>query len=178
MTTPPKDTFDLSLYMTPKLQSKLGTRVGIPRRSFRVRPGSRTEPLNFILHNRLWWLVRQDIVKHCNPDKILSGRLYEGVYQDGRTILIPVTDRLNGLTDWGDFLESAIAKAECNWVEVETDYNYRYGLTERAISTAPTWSGCTLPELVCEAFEGQMIETVEHYYAMFPKPTQVLEEEV
>lgn len=46
------------------------------------------------------------------------------------------------------------------------------------IKATPEWSSCTLPELVQEAFEGQIIETVEDYYAMFPKPVQVLEEDI
>ena len=177
MNTPSKNTFDLSLFAATNTRSKPATRVGIPRYPFRIRPGHRTGDLNFILRNGLWWLVSAEVAEWCNPENILTGPLCEGVYQDGRTILVPMTGQVRQLQDSGEVLETAVRQAENHWVKIETGY-YECTMTVCAINTSPEWSSCTLPELIQEAFEGQIIETVEDYYAMFPKPVQVLEEDI
>ena len=177
MNTPSKNTFDLSLFAATNTRNKLTTRVGVPRCPFRVRPGHRTDDLNFILRNGLWWLVSAEVAERCNPENILKGPLCEGVYQDGRTILVPMTGEVRQLQDSGEVLESAVSQAEHHWVKIETGY-YECTMTVCDIKATPEWSSCTLPELVQEAFEGQIIETVEDYYAMFPKPVQVVEEDI
>lgn len=176
MAIPSKNTFDLSLFAATNTRSKPETRVGIPRYPFRIRPGHRTGNLNFILRNGLWWLIRSEVAERCKIDNILIGPLCEGVYQDGRTILVPLTGQVRQLQDSGKVLETAVRQAEHYWMQIETDY---FGCTTNqcAIQASPEWSTCTLPELIQEAFEGQIIETVGDYYAMFPKPVQVLEED-
>lgn len=131
MTTSIPPVFDLAPFLTPKHANGLTTRIGIPRYPFRLRPGSCTEPLNLMLHNKLWWLVHQSVVKHCPPNKIISTPLYEGVYQDGRTILIPLADQMGQMQDWGLFLESALRKAERTWVKIETNYYDQCDLRSR-----------------------------------------------
>ena len=176
MITPPKNMFDLSLFAAAKTRSKPKTHVGIPRYPFRIRPGHRTGGLNFILRNGLWWLVSAEVVEQCKPANILKGPLCEGVYQNGRTILVPMTGQVRQVQDSDKVLETAVRQAEHHWVKIETGY-FECTMNECAIQASPEWSTCTLPELIQEAFEGQIIETVGDYYAMFPKPVQVLEED-
>ena len=180
MTIPSPQPRSLSNFKSKQSKPALKPRIGIPRFPFRTRPARRIDNINLLLHNKLWWMVSQEVVERCKGPKILSGSLCEGVFENGRTIIIPVTDQYRQMPDWGDFLETALDEAQEEWVEIQTDYLTWCELNVPPIQTSPQWPGCTLEELILEAFDGQIIETVEQFEQMFPPShyEPILEEDV
>lgn len=136
---------------------------------FRVMPDSwfDTELLEFPDHE--YWLVEPEILATLSNEPLLKPkRLYLCVTTDSRYNLWPV--RIGPEDQLDSWSKSAhqIARVEAtqDWVRlssVKSERRYQVRVAESsAIGGCPEWSGNSLENITLEAFDGRVIDDLDH----------------
>lgn len=141
---------------------------------FRVHPEKDRLPGPFHLafSEKEWWLIHPDVISQYRISNLWRAELYEGIYEDGRTFVIPVTHPLPGKEDWYETLNHAVSLARNQWVSIESDREQDCYLIHPQAKTKkliPNWPECDFSDLVELAFTDRIITTCQQAQAKWPK---------
>jgi hypothetical protein len=149
--------------------------VQVPHRArFRVqlRNDGPSGPFHLARHKDIWWLLHPDMIDMVPSYELWRAELYEAVYDDGQTFVIPVTYPRPGKEGWGETLTEAVHLATKQWVSIESDHeNCRYLISADAKKwrAEPNFCGCDFGDLIDLAFEGRIITTREQAFELWPR---------
>jgi hypothetical protein len=144
---------------------------------FRVNPAKDrlAGPFKLVFFDHEWWLIHPDVASQHRFPNLWCAELYEAIYEDGRTFVIPVTHPLSGREGWYETLNQAIQLARKQWVSIESDRTqdcyliYPQGKTRLG---APSWLEGDFSDLVDLAFTDRTITTLAQARAKWPKATK------
>lgn len=136
--------------------------VGNPKGAFRIRQGAKS-PLVYMTnlqHEGGWHLVDSAVLDEVQLPNLWRGYLYEGVMENGRPFLLPVTQGSDpDYEDWAKSLLAAIKQASKGWVEISSDRSVKkYRTTLLDLHQSPEWYDGDFDELMMSAFEGKIID--------------------
>jgi hypothetical protein len=145
---------------------------------FRVNPNRKgtDEIYHIVRHQNEWWLVHRAVASRYRIPRLCRSELFEAVYSDGRTLIIPVTTSLPGKEDWNLTLTAAIKSAKKRWTGLrKDDYHNCYNHSTNAPNSLlePEWQNDDWEKLLEHAFIDRMILTVDQAEKMFPKRSHV-----
>lgn len=144
---------------------------------FRVHPDKErlVGPFFVARSDDQWWLVHPDVVPEVRISGLWRADLFEAMYEDGRTIIIPLTYPMLGKEGWYDSLQEAIKVSRKQWVSIESDRDqgsYDVHTEPKKKRTEPDWLGCDFGELVESAFAGRIISTLEQARKKWPRSSK------
>jgi hypothetical protein len=145
---------------------------------FRVNPHrkGKGEPYNIVRYLNEWWLVHPKVTAKLRIPKLCLAELFEAVYSDGRTLIVPLTTSLPGKEDWNSTLNLAIKTAKKQWTSLQKDdYQDCFNHSTNAPKTLlePEWIHDDWDKLLEQAFVDRMILSVEQAEKMFVKRSHV-----
>lgn len=151
--------------------------VCIPTSRFRIHPDRRRMASDVYLSRagNEWSLVAADVVEEglVHIPKLWRADLYEGIWQNGRSFVLPVTFPVEGgHMDWYDTLTYAVSLARKQWVTVASDKNQGCFLVtpeKKHLAAPEVWPDCEFAELVELAFYDRIILSREDAIAKLPK---------
>lgn len=181
------DLLDLSRFQARSPgYSSANVPICIPTSRFRIHP-DRERTISDVYLSRAgdeWWLIDADVVEggHVRIPKLWRADLYEGVWANGRSFVLPVTFPVEGGNmDWYDTLTYAVSLARKQWMTVTADKNqgcFRVMPEKKRMPEPQEWPECEFAELVEFAFYGRIILTAEDAIAKLPKkPRREVSEE-
>lgn len=141
--------------------------VGIPSTAFQVRRSTKHQPplcVYIALIEGQWWLVHKHVAKKMYLSSLYQAELYFVIRGDGSYGLLPVTLPKNGFTSsWYDAWQNHVQLAEGAWVVVESDRQSAQHIATRVrCDTRVTWPEMTDGEWIERAFDGRVIDSLQH----------------
>jgi hypothetical protein len=128
---------------------------------------------NLVRYQDEWWLVHPEVVNNYKIPKLRKAELYEALYDDGRTILVPVTKSAPGYEDFNLSMKAIMEAAQKRWLALHKDEENSCFISNPAASNRfedPEWVLNDSPDLLIEAaFRDRMILSVEQAKKMFTK---------
>lgn len=131
--------------------------VCIPVQPFHIHPSMqrRVSPLWLARPDGKWWLVHPEVVARYHVPKLWKADLYQAIWPDGRSFLLPVTHpRASGPEGWYSSLTEAVQEAQQGWITLERDHNSECYDFERPKGwrKAPNWPDWDFEDIVHLAF--------------------------
>ncbi|MDF1481085.1 hypothetical protein [Extensimonas sp. H3M7-6] len=130
--------------------------VAIPHnKPFRIHPDvERTKSVYLSRAGDEWWLIARDVVAKYRVPRLWQADLYQGIYENGNTFILPVTHPLMGYETWYSSLSRAVKLDRKDWISIESDREQaRYNIhsNKKRWITTPEWpddslSGVNYPE--------------------------------
>lgn len=159
-----RPSFSLSDYVVDT--DEVAIPVCIAKQPFRIHPSKKRSAGPLLLarpDQRDWWLVHPDIAQRYQIPHLWTADLYQGIWADGGSFLMPVTHpRAGGPTGWYDTLTEAVTLARTQWVTVKADHDNECYIVAEAKSSwraAPDWPDWTFADMVEYAFADRVIAT-------------------
>ncbi len=175
------EVFDLSRFVA-RSQGTTQTSIPIciPTTRFRIHPDRERMVANVYLSRAgdEWWLVDASVAEdgRAHVPKLWRADLYEGVWANGRSFLLPVTFPVDGVhMDWYDSLTYGVTLARKQWVTVTSDRSQGCFIVtpEKQKRSEPEgWLDCEFHELVEFAFDDHIIYSKEDALAKLPRKSR------
>lgn len=150
---------------TPSLaRFAIRTPVQVPHGGcFRIHPDiHRSTPEVYLVRcNDGWWLVDPDVCAQVRIPNLCKAQLYEGIYDDGRSVVVVVSSSVKGREGWNKTLSWAVAQARDQWISITSDkanqcyipcaHHPNEGLAD------PVWRNADFDAFVLAAFKDRII---------------------
>lgn len=143
--------------------------ICIPKSPFRIHPDkNRTAgPVYLSRAGDEWWLVHPDVLDTYRVPRLWQAELFQGIWPDGRTFILPLTYPRPNCGGWFDTLQQAIQLARTQWITIESDSDQGCYLITPAKKAggAIEWPECDFADVVEVAFDGHIILTPQEAMA-------------
>jgi hypothetical protein len=150
--------------------------------SFMVNPATLGNKiyLHVAYYKKRWWLVEPDIAQTCFIPKMYRASFVEAMYDNGTTILIPVTvPTTEESREWNLSLKKALKAATTKWIKLKSDHDsglFTFSEARNVCCEEPEWN-YELKDLLSRAFNKRHIATESQVTKMFSQHYEVIEED-
>lgn len=151
--------------------------VAIPHnKPFRIHPDAdRTRTVHLSRAGDEWWLIHPAVVAQYRVPRLWQADLYQGIYENGTTFIMPATHPLSGCESWYSSLSRAVKLARKDWISMESDRGqacYNIASNKKHWTTKPEWPDDSFSDIVELAFFDRIITTVADAKSRLPHKTK------